>query len=149
MNNSLKDRLVRHMEDGHYEPQSKSELARALNVDSRQKQDFRAIVDQLEEEGRLVRLQKGRYALKRERRNLVHGMIRILRSGKILFLPKRGIPPRRTWGGIWRPFRSWSSSPTTWEPPWTGTAWPCAWNARRPRAGETSAGTAFLLRIPA
>ena len=49
MNNSLKDRLVRHMEDGHYEPQSKSELARALNVDSRQKQDFRAIVDQLEE----------------------------------------------------------------------------------------------------
>lgn len=90
MNNSLKDRLVRHMEDGHYEPQSKSELARALNVDSRQKQDFRAIVDQLEEEGRPVRLQKGRYALKRERRNLVHGMIRILRSGKILFLPKRG-----------------------------------------------------------
>ena len=92
MNNSLKDRLVRHMEDGHYEPQSKSELARALNVDSRQKQDFRAIVDQLEEEGRLVRLQKGRYALKRERRNLVHGMIRILRSGKILFLPKKGDP---------------------------------------------------------
>ena len=43
MNNSLKDRLVRHMEDGHYEPQSKSELARALNVDSRQKQDFRAL----------------------------------------------------------------------------------------------------------
>ena len=92
MNNSLKDRLVRHMEDGHYEPQSKSELARALNVDSRQKQDFRAIVDQLEEEGRLVRLQKGRYALKRERQNLVHGMIRILRSGKILFLPKKGDP---------------------------------------------------------
>ncbi len=47
MNNSLKDRLVRHMEDGHYEPQSKSELARALNVDSRQKQDFRAIVEVL------------------------------------------------------------------------------------------------------
>ena len=85
MNNSLKDRLIRHMEDGHYEPQSKSELARALNVDSRQKLDFRALVDQMEEEGKLVRLQKGRYALKRERRNLVHGMIRILRSGKILF----------------------------------------------------------------
>lgn len=92
MNNSLKDRLIRHMEDGHYEPQSKSELARALNVESRQKQDFRALVDQLEEEGKLVRLQKGRYALKRERRNLVHGMIRILRSGKILFLPKKGDP---------------------------------------------------------
>ena len=41
---------------------------------------------------RLVRLQKGRYALKRERRNLVHGMIRILRSGKILFLPRKGDP---------------------------------------------------------
>lgn len=63
MNNSLKDRLIRHMEDGHYEPQSKSELARALNVDSRQKLDFRALVDQMEEEGKLVRLQKGRYAL--------------------------------------------------------------------------------------
>ncbi len=46
------------MEDGRYEPQSKSELVRALNVDSRQKQDFRAIVDQLEEEGKLVRLQR-------------------------------------------------------------------------------------------
>lgn len=92
MNNSLKDRLIRHMEDGHYEPQSKSELARALNVDSQQKLDFRALVDQMEEEGKLVRLQKGRYALKRERRNLVHGMIRILRSGKILFLPRKGDP---------------------------------------------------------
>lgn len=92
MNNSLKDRLIRHMEDGHYEPQSKSELARALNVDSRQKLDFRALVDQMKEEGKLVRLQKGRYALKRERRNLVHGMIRILRSGKILFLPRKEDP---------------------------------------------------------
>ena len=92
MNHSLKDRLIRHMEDGRYEPQSKSELARALNVDSRQKLDFRALVDQMEEEGKLVRLQKGRYALKRERRNLVHGMIRILRSGKILFLPRKGEP---------------------------------------------------------
>lgn len=92
MNNFLKDRLIRHMEDGHYEPQSKSELARALNVDSRQKLDFRALVDQMEEEGKLVRLQKGRYALKQERRNLVHGMIRILRSGKILFLPRKGDP---------------------------------------------------------
>ena len=92
MNNSLKDRLIRHMEDGHYEPQSTSELARALNVDSRQKLDFRALVDQMEEEGKLVRLQKGRYVLKRERRNLVHGMIRILRSGKILFLPRKGDP---------------------------------------------------------
>ena len=72
MNHSLKDRLIRHMEDGRYEPQSKSELARALNVDSRQKLDFRALVDQMEEEGKLVRLQKGRYALKRERRNLVN-----------------------------------------------------------------------------
>ncbi len=92
MNHSLKDRLIRHMEDGRYEPQSKSELARALNVDSRQKLDFRALVDQMEEEGKLVRLQKGRYALKRERRNLGHGMIRILRSGKILFLPRKGDP---------------------------------------------------------
>ena len=92
MNNSLKDRLIHHMEDGHYEPQSTSELARALNVDSRQKLDFRALVDQMEEEGKLVRLQKGRYVLKRERRNLVHGMIRILRSGKILFLPRKGDP---------------------------------------------------------
>lgn len=92
MNHSLKDRLIRHMEDGRYEPQSKSELARALNVDSRQKLDFRALVDQMEEEGKLVRLQKGRYALKRERRNLVHGMIRILRSGKVLFLPRKGDP---------------------------------------------------------
>ena len=92
MNHSLKDRLIRHMEDGRYEPQSKSELARALNVDSRQKLDFRALVDQMKEEGKLVRLQKGRYALKRERRNLVHGMIRILRSGKILFLPRKGDP---------------------------------------------------------
>ena len=30
MNHSLKDRLIRHMEDGRYEPQSKSELALSL-----------------------------------------------------------------------------------------------------------------------
>ena len=87
MSTSLKDRLIRHMKDGHYEPQSKSELARALNVDSRQRLDLRNLVDQLEEEGMLVRLQKGKYALKRERRDLVQGKVRILRSGKILFLP--------------------------------------------------------------
>lgn len=92
MNNSLKERLIRHMEDRHYKPQSKSELARALNVDSRQKLDFRTMVDQLEEEGKLVRLQKGKYDLKREHQNLVCGTIRILRSGKILFLPKKGDP---------------------------------------------------------
>lgn len=62
MSTSLKDRLIRHMKDGHYEPQSKSELARALNVDSRQRLDLRNLVDQLEEEGMLVRLQKGKYA---------------------------------------------------------------------------------------
>ena len=111
MNTPLKDRLLRHMKDGHYEPQSKSELARALNVDSRQRLDLRNLVDQLEEEGMLVRLQKGKYALKRERRDLVQGKIRILRSGKILFLPKRGIPQRRPWAGIWIPFRSWNSNP--------------------------------------
>ena len=98
MNITLKDRLIRHLEDGHDEPRSKSELARALNVDSRQKQDFRALVDQLEEEGRLVRLQTGRYALKRESRNLVHGMIRILRSGKILFIPKKEDPAAAAMG---------------------------------------------------
>ena len=90
MNTPLKDRLLRHMKDGHYEPQSKSELARALNVDSRQRLDLRNLVDQLEEEGTLVCLQKGKYALKRERRDLVRGKIRILRSGKILFLPQKG-----------------------------------------------------------
>ena len=98
MNTSLKDRLIRHMEDGHYEPQSKSELARALDVDSRQKMDFRALVDQLEEEGRLVRLQKGTYALKRERQNLVQGRILILRSGKIIFIPAKGDPAAATMG---------------------------------------------------
>ncbi len=148
MNNSLKDRLIRHMEDGHYEPQSKSELARALNVDSRQKLDFRALVDQMEEEGKLVRLQKGRYALKRERRNLVHGMIRILRSGKILFLPRKGIPPLRLWDGTRKPFRNWNLNPTIWAPPWTGTEWPCAWNARQPGDGGISAEIAFLPRMP-
>lgn len=36
----------------------------ALNVDSRQRLDLRNLVDQLEEEGMLVRLQKGKYAEK-------------------------------------------------------------------------------------
>lgn len=98
MNTPLKDLLIRHMEDGHYEPQSKSELARALNVPSRQKLDFRALVDQLEEEGRIVCLQRGKYALKRERRNLVKGKILILRSGKILFLPRKGDPAAAAMG---------------------------------------------------
>lgn len=90
MNDSLKDLLLRHMKDGHYEPQSKTELARSLDLNSRQRLDLRTLLDQLEEDGILVRLQKGKYALKREHRNLVQGKIRILRSGKILFLPQKG-----------------------------------------------------------
>lgn len=100
MNDSLQERLLNHMEDARYEPQSKSELARALGVDSKQRLDLRALLDELEASGKIVHLKKGKYALKRERdtRNLVQGMVRRLRSGKILFIPRRDDPAAAAMG---------------------------------------------------
>lgn len=111
MSTSLKDRLIRHMKDGHYEPQSKSELARALNVDSRQRLDLRNLVDQLEEEGMLVRLQKGKYARKGSGAIWYRAKSVSCVPVKFFSSPRREIPQRRPWAGIWIPFRSWNSNP--------------------------------------
>lgn len=92
MNDSLKERLLNYMKDARYEPRSKSELARALEVDSKERFDLRTLVDRLEEDGTIIHVKKGKYALKKERKDLVQGRIRILRSGKILFIPRKDDP---------------------------------------------------------
>ncbi len=70
-----------------YAPQNKSELARALEVPSQQRAELRELIEELAEEGELVRLKKGTFALKKPVRDLVPGLIRILKSGKVLFRP--------------------------------------------------------------
>ncbi len=98
MNNTLKQELLRLMGHPHYQPRSKAELARDLGLDSRQRAELRALVDELEEQGVIVCRQKGRYALKHTSENTVPGMVRILRSGKALFLPKIGDPTPKKLG---------------------------------------------------
>ncbi len=98
MQPNLKQELLRLMERPQYQPRSKSELARDLGVDSRQRPLLRSLIDELEEKGVIVCLQKGKYALKRAPENTVPGMVRILRSGKILFLPKIGDPTPKKLG---------------------------------------------------
>ncbi len=98
MNHTLKADLLRLIEHPHYQPRSKAELARDLGLDSRQRAELRALVDELEEAGILVCMAKGKYAVKRLPENLVPGMVRILRSGKALFLPKIGDPTPKKLG---------------------------------------------------
>ncbi len=76
-------------------------------------------------------------------------MIRILRSGKILFSPQKGGSAAAALGWDTEAIPELELKPNRLGTALTGTGWPCAWNARRPGAGGISAGTAFLPRMPA
>ncbi len=88
--NSLTDILLHYLESPKYQPRSKSELCRDLGIESKQRAELRQIIDSLVESGRLVLLPKGKYALKRQRQDLIEGTIRIFRSGKAIFIPAAG-----------------------------------------------------------
>lgn len=89
MIDNLRQSLVDYMGRTDYVPKNRSELARALEVPSKERSFFRELIGVLEDEKLIIRLKKGTYALRRMDQGLIEGKIRILRSGKALFLPDK------------------------------------------------------------
>ena len=87
---ALRDRLLEHLRSPDYQPQNKSELARALEIDSRNRAELRGIIRDLDGEGVLVRLKRGRYSLRENARNVLVGTLRSMHNGNTFFYPENG-----------------------------------------------------------
>ncbi len=87
INEAIKEHILEMMASPKYQPMSKSELGRALDIPSKEKLEFRALIDEMERSGVIIHLKKAKYALKKASQKLTPGTIRILNSGKILFFP--------------------------------------------------------------
>ena len=83
----LRQRLLSHLRDPDYEPQNKSELSRAMEVDSRDRAELRGELRALEAEGLIVKIKKGRYELCESAGNTLIGTIRRDRKGNVFFHP--------------------------------------------------------------
>lgn len=81
-----------------YEPLNKSELSRNLELQGGDRAALRILMDELERTHVVVRLKKGRFALKVVNHDLVTGRIRCLKSGKCLFIPDKDDAVARDFG---------------------------------------------------
>ncbi len=87
MAGSLDERLLRHLKSPGYTPQDASGIARGMGIGSHERPALRALLQEWAEEGRLMRLRQGRYALKAVADEPLTGRIRQLPGGKLLFIP--------------------------------------------------------------
>lgn len=94
--NGLRQRLLEHLRSPNYAPQNKSELSRAMEVDSRERAALRAVIREIEAEGLIVRIKKGRYELCEGTGNSLIGTIRRDRSGNVFFRPDAESPENRS-----------------------------------------------------
>ena len=62
----LRKQLLKHLKGANYKPKDKSELARALGVPPKTRKLFRSVLKELESDGRLEQLKKGKLALRRK-----------------------------------------------------------------------------------
>lgn len=90
MNGNLRAQVLELMGRADYEPLNKSELSRKLDLQGSDRSSLRILMDELERDHSVVRLKKGRFALKVVNHDLVTGRIRRLKSGKCLFIPDKG-----------------------------------------------------------
>ena len=60
-NQKLKEQLLKFLNDPNYRPLNKSELARALEVTPKYRQQLRQIIGTMESEGMIRKIKKGRY----------------------------------------------------------------------------------------
>jgi len=93
----LPDDVIEYLRTSAGRPLKARELAHALSVPEPEYQDFKAMLQRLEEEGRLYRVQRQRYAAPK-RINLVTGRLQTIRSGAGFVAPDEGgndlfIPP--------------------------------------------------------
>lgn len=90
---TLQELLLAYMESPGYEPCNTSEFARELNIASGDRAQLRELIDRLERKGTIIPLKKGRYALKSVKRGeFIRGRVKILRSGRSIFIPDKEDP---------------------------------------------------------
>lgn len=70
-----------------YEPQDVSALARGMGIDARRRRELRELLQSWLEQGKLLRLSKARYALRKPTGGNVTGRVIRRDNGKLLFLP--------------------------------------------------------------
>ncbi len=73
--------VVRHLRERAERPLRAKDIARALGVEAREYAAFKRLLRDLEEQGRVYRARKGRYAVP-DRINLAVGILQVTQSGK-------------------------------------------------------------------
>lgn len=80
--------LKEFMQRADYAPRNASELARELGIPSSERKAMRELLHRWEDEGRVIRLQKGRFALRDAGRGAeVRGRMRQVTPDKLIFVP--------------------------------------------------------------
>ena len=80
--------LYAYLGKAGYEPQDSGGIARGMGVDSRRRAELRALLEKGLRQGRLLKLRKGCYALRKDpRERAVFGHIISTASGRLLFRP--------------------------------------------------------------
>ena len=85
----LPDDVIEYLRTSAGRPLKARELARALSVPDQDYHDFKALLQQLENDGRLYRVQRQRYAAPK-RINLLTGRLQTIRSGAGFVTPDDG-----------------------------------------------------------
>ncbi len=85
MPKQLEQRLLNLLSAENYRPLNKSELSRELDVSSKERSELRGLLAELIKRGQITRLQKGRFALRRNSGNRLVGSIRIHKGGRASF----------------------------------------------------------------
>jgi len=78
--------VVRYLQERAERPLRAKDIARALDVEAREYAAFKRLLRELENEGRIYRARKGRYAVP-SRINLAVGTLQVTRSGKGFVVP--------------------------------------------------------------
>lgn len=79
--------LERYLTAPGYEPQDVSALARGLGIDARRRRELRELLQTLLEQGKLLKLSKARYTLRKPTDNSLSGRVVRRDNGKLLFVP--------------------------------------------------------------
>ena len=97
MNELIEEKLLHHLRQSDYRPQNKSELSRALELDSKDRPALRACLRRLEESGAILRAKKGRYILQESSAQTVVGTYRKRsRGGELVVAKSEGSGPQVT-----------------------------------------------------
>ncbi|QHI68640.1 ribonuclease R [Tichowtungia aerotolerans] len=85
----LQERILKHMSNPKYRPLSRPDLAKAMRIHSKERNQLRQALINLETAGKVVSLRKNRWALP-ETRDTIAGIVRVTDKGFGIFTPDCG-----------------------------------------------------------